>query len=104
MNVVYSEDLKAYMEKKGRSNLVLRTISPTGCCGGAPELIIDLAGEDSVNAWAEKPGMKIIETEVGKVAIEFTLIPEEDDATVTFGLKRFIGLPDITATGLRQLA
>lgn len=103
MNIEYSQDLRSYFEKKGRSDLVLRTISPTGCCGGAPELIIDLIKNTDVDD-AIKPGYKVFDGELGKVIMEFTLVPEDENSTVSFGLKRFVGLTDITATGLRQLA
>lgn len=104
MKIEYSEDLRKYMDKKGRSDVLLYTISPTGCCGGSPELIIDLIKRDDVQDAASKPGRRSFEGELGAVVMENTLIPEEENATVSLGLKRFIGLTDITATGLRQLA
>ncbi|MBQ9067624.1 MAG: hypothetical protein IJ131_00985, partial [Eggerthellaceae bacterium] len=75
MNFEYSEDLRKYFEKKGRSDLVLRTISPTGCCGGAPKLVIDLIKRNEVDG-AAKPGFKSFEGELGKVIMEFALVPE----------------------------
>lgn len=104
MKIEYSEDLRKYMEKKGRTDLYLHTISPAGCCGGAPELIIDLIKAEDANDIVAKSGVKTFEGSQGKVFMEFGLIPEEDDATVSLGLKRFVGLADITATGLRKLA
>ena len=104
MKIEYSEDLRKYMEKKGRNDVLLYTISPAGCCGGAPELIIDLIKPNEVEEAAAKPGRRTFEGELGAVIMENTLIPLEEDATVTLGLKRFIGLTDVTATGLRQLA
>lgn len=104
MKFDYSEELRGYMDKKGRTDLYLHTISPAGCCGGAPELIIDLIKPEEVAEAASKPGIKVFDSECGKVLMEFSLIPEEDDATISLGLKRFIGLTDITATGLRKLA
>ena len=103
MNFEYSDDLRSYMQKKGRSDILLHTISPTGCCGGAPELIIDLLREQDVEK-SIKPGYKVYDTDCGRVLIENVLIPEEDDATIKLDFKRFLGLGDITATGIRQLA
>ncbi|MBQ9021753.1 MAG: hypothetical protein IJ113_07040 [Eggerthellaceae bacterium] len=103
MKIEYSEDLRKYFDKKGCHDVVLRTISPVGCCGGAPELVIDLIKPSAV-ADSEKSGFKTFEGELGKVIMEYTLVPEDENATVSLGLKRFMGLADITATGLRQLA
>ena len=103
MKIEYSDELRDYFEKKGRSDLLLRTISPTGCCGGAPEVIIDLIKRDDVED-SMKGNIKEFDGELGKVLMDFTLVPEDPDATVRFDLKRFLGLSDITASGLRQLA
>lgn len=102
MNIEYSQELRDYFQRKGRSDLLLRTISPTGCCGGAPEVIIDLLKPEDVES-SKGSGVKEFNGELGKVLMEFTLVPEDPDATVHFDVKKFIGLTDITATGLRQL-
>ena len=103
MKFEYSDELRTYLDKKGQSDIYLHTISPTGCCGGAPELIIDLLRPKDVEK-SMKPGVQQFDTEVGKVLMENTLIPEDKDATIKLGFKRFMGLGDITATGIRQLA
>ena len=89
MKIEYSEDLRKHMEKKGRNDVLLYTISPAGCCGGAPELIIDLIKSSEVEEAAAKPGRRKFEGEQGAVIIENTLIPADDDATISLGLKRF---------------
>lgn len=103
MNIVYTDALRKYFEKKGRSDVLLHTISPAGCCGGAPELIIDLLKPEQVEDAAQN-NIRVFEGELGKVLMERWLVPEDPDATVTLGLERFLGMGDITATGLRKLA
>lgn len=104
MKFEYTEELRKYMEKKGRSDVLLYTISPAGCCGGAPELIVELLKSKDVEEAAAKPGRRLVQGELGSIVIENMLVPLEEDATITLGLTRFLGLPDITATGIRQLA
>lgn len=102
MKIEYTDSLRKYFEKKGCSDVLLHTISPAGCCGAPPELIVDLLKPDQVEE-SITSGIKVFDGELGKVLMEYWLIPEDPDATVTLGFERFLGLGDITAKGLRKL-
>lgn len=98
MNITYDQRLKDYMERKGYVAIVVDTLSPVGCCADTTELCTRFAREAEAAALKEK-GCKVLPAELGEVLVLARGLEYDED--VSFGLRSFLGIKDITVKGIR---
>lgn len=98
--VTYSDELRAYMGRKGMRDVLIETYQPHAC-GSAAEQVVRLIGTREARDLREK-GASHLTGEMGDVFVGAARIPE-GDATVALGLRRCLGIADVTVEGLLPL-
>lgn len=97
MHITYSEKLKQYMRDKNLSHIEIGVVEATGCCAGFSEIVVNFVVDKDV----PKLKGKVIRTltgEIGDILVTSRII--EFDDTIHFDLKSFLGVKDISFTGL----
>lgn len=98
MNVAYTPELRAYMQRKGKRHVVVDTCSAKTCGGPITELNVYLV--DETRAAELRPrAHSVCETELGSVIVMARGLEVAD--SVIFGLRSFLGAKDVTAQGIR---
>ncbi len=101
MRVTCSDDLMAYMQRKGYHCIALEPISPQGCCADMTELHSRFVRDKDVD--------KLKAKNCGVFAAPFgeLLILEKGldvDEEVFLGLRSFLGFRDIVVRGIRPFS
>lgn len=97
MNVTYTPELRAYMQRKGKPHVVVDTCSAKTCGGPIAELNLSLATDEQAEDL--RPGARAVHAaELGDVLIMARDLEVSED--VTFGLRTFLGIRDVTAEGI----
>lgn len=98
MEVVCTEELKRYMERKGYRYVELGLAEANTCCSGFSEVFATVLTDSAARRLRGK-AVRAILCEVGEVLV--TARGLEYDDVVTLGLKSFLGVKDITVQGVR---
>ena len=88
MEVVCTEELKRYMERKGYRYVELGLAEANTCCSGFSEVFATVLTDSAARRLRGK-------------AVRTILCGLEYDDVVTLGLKSFLGVKDITVQGVR---
>lgn len=99
MEFVYEKDLQEYMKKKGKKTIVVEVVTANCSDFEITELNVHLINEKQAEYFKTKKKFRSKETEMGEV-----LLPPyrlEYDDTVTFGLKSFLGIKQLTWQGIK---
>lgn len=100
MDVVYSDELKAYMARRGFKDIKIETYC-SHTCSGQPNLVVrPIDGRESAELRAR--GANCLHGEVGDVFLGVDRIPE-GGGLLRLGLKNFLGAKEITAEGIVPL-
>lgn len=98
MQITYSDKLKQYMQQKNLTHIEIGVIDATGCCSGYSEIVVNFVAEKDM----PKLKGKILRTLTGEIGdILITARSVELDDTIHFDLKTFLGVKDISVTGVR---
>ena len=97
MQITYSEKLKQYMQQKNLSHIEIGVVDTSGCCMGFSEIFVNFVADHDM----PKLKGKIVRTLTGEIGnILITAHSVELDDTLHFDLKSFLGVKDISVTGV----
>lgn len=98
MNVTYDQNLKDYMTRKGYTHIELGLAESKTCCSGFSEISTGFLTDKGLESLEGKI-VRRIPSEMGDVIV--TARGLEYDDSLHFGLKSFLGVKDITVSGVR---
>lgn len=97
MQITYSDKLKQYMQQKNLTHIEIGVVDTKGCCAGYSEIFVNFVADKDM----PKLEGKIIRTLTGEIGdILITARTVELDDTIHFDLKSFLGVKDISVTGV----
>lgn len=99
MNFVYEPALREYMQKKGKRIIIVEVATSNCSDFEVTELNVHFVNEKQADYFKDKKKFRSVENGVGEV-----LLPPyrlEYDETVTFGLKSFLGIKQVSYQGIR---
>lgn len=97
MQIIYSAELKQYMQHKNLSHIEIGVVEASCCCSGYSEIFINFVADKDM----PKLEGKIYRTLTGEIGdILITSRSIELDNTLHFDLKSFLGVKDISVTGV----
>lgn len=99
MNIIYEQPLIDYMKRKSYSAIVIEQIDPTGCCADTSELLLRFVTEKGANKLRDQ-AIRQLDAPFGELFVMIRGLDYDDD--ITFGLRNFLGLKDITVNGIRH--
>lgn len=99
MNIIYEQPLIDYMKRKSYSAIVIEQIDPIGCCADTSELLLRFATEKGANKLRDQ-AIRQLDAPFGELFVMIRGLDYDDD--ITFGLRNFLGLKDITVNGIRH--
>ena len=100
MNVTYEQKLIDYMKRKGYWAIVVEQIDPIGCCADTSELLLRFVNEKGADKLRDQ-AIRKLEVPFGELFVMVRGLDYDDD--ISFGLKNFLGLKDISVKGIRHL-
>lgn len=87
------------MVKKKYSAIVVEQIDPIGCCADTSELLLRFVNEKGADKFRDQ-AIRQLDAPYGEL---FVMVRGLDyDNEITFGLRNFLGLKDITVKGIRH--
>lgn len=87
------------MVKKKYSAIVIEQIDPIGCCADTSELLLRFVNEKGADKFRDQ-AIRQLDAPYGEL---FVMVRGLDyDNEITFGLRNFLGLKDITVKGIRH--
>lgn len=99
MTFVYEQELKDYMKKKGKHNIIVEMVTSDSSDFEISELHVYLADQKQVYFFRTKKRYRSVETEEGLVLLP--PFPLELEEKVVFGLKSFWFLHWVKYQGIR---
>ncbi len=99
MNIIYEQPLIDYMKRKSYSAIVIEQIDPIGCCADTSELLLRSVTEKGANKLRDQ-AIRQLDAPFGELFVMIRGLDYDDD--ITFGLRNFLGLKDITVNGIRH--
>lgn len=99
MNIIYEQPLIDYMKRKSYSAIVIEQIDPIGCCADTSELLFRFVTEKGANKLRDQ-AIRQLDAPFGELFVMIRGLDYDDD--ITFGLRNFLGLKDITVNGIRH--
>ncbi len=99
MNIIYEQPLIDYMKRKSYSAIVIEQIDPIGCCADTSELLLRFVTEKGANKLRDQ-AIRQLDAPFGELFVMIRGLDYDDD--ITFGLRNFLGLKDITVNGIRH--
>lgn len=99
MNIIYEQPLIDYMKRKSYSAIVIEQIDPIGCCADTSELLLRFVTEKGANKLRDQ-AIRQLGAPFGELFVMIRGLDYDDD--ITFGLRNFLGLKDITVNGIRH--
>ena len=98
MQITYSDKLKQYMQQKNLNHIEIGVVDVSCCCSGYSEIFVNFVADKDM----PKLEGKILRTLTGEIGdIFITARTVELDDTIHFDLKSFLGVKDISVTGVR---
>lgn len=99
MNISYEQSLIDYMQKKNYSAIVVEQIDPIGCCADTSELLLRFVNEKGADKLRDQ-AIRQLDAPFGELFVMICGLDYDDE--ITFGLRNFLGLKDITVKGIRH--
>ena len=99
MNIIYEQPLIDYMKRKSYSAIVIEQVDPIGCCADTSELLLRFVTEKGANKLRDQ-AIRQLDAPFGELFVMIRGLDYDDD--ITFGLRNFLGLKDITVNGIRH--
>lgn len=99
MNISYEQSLIDYMQKKNYSAIVVEQIDPIGCCADTSELLLRFVNEKGADKLRDQ-AIRQLDAPFGELLVMIRGLDYDDE--ITFGLRSFLGLKDITVKGIRH--
>ncbi len=99
MNIIYEQPLIDYMKRKSYFAIVIEQIDPIGCCADTSELLLRFVTEKGANKLRDQ-AIRQLDAPFGELFVMIRGLDYDDD--ITFGLRNFLGLKDITVNGIRH--
>lgn len=99
MNIIYEQPLIDYMKRKSYSAIVIEQIDPIGCCADTSELLLRFVTEKGASKLRDQ-AIRQLDAPFGELFVMIRGLDYDDD--ITFGLRNFLGLKDITVNGIRH--
>jgi len=99
VNIIYEQPLIDYMKRKSYSAIVIEQIDPIGCCADTSELLLRFVTEKGANKLRDQ-AIRQLDAPFGELFVMIRGLDYDDD--ITFGLRNFLGLKDITVNGIRH--
>lgn len=99
MNIIYEQPLIDYMKRKSYSAIVIEQIDPIGCCADTSELLLRFVTEKGANKLRDQ-AIRQLDAPFGELFVMIRGLDYDDD--ITFSLRNFLGLKDITVNGIRH--
>lgn len=98
MHVTYDQNLKDYMARKGYSHIELGLVEASTCCSGFADIYTGFLTEKGLESLKGKI-IRRIPGEVGDIIVTARGLEYDDE--LRLGLKSFLGVKDITISGVR---
>lgn len=99
MNIIYEQPLIDYMKRKSYSAIVIEQIDPIGCCADTSELLLRFVTEKGANKLRDQ-AIRQLDAPFGELFVMIRGLDYDDD--ITFSLRNFLGLKDITVNGIHH--
>lgn len=99
MNISYEQSLIDYMQKKNYSAIVVEQIDSIGCCADTSELLLRFVNEKGADKLRDQ-AIRQLDAPFGELFVMIRGLDYDDE--ITFGLRNFLGLKDITVKGIRH--
>ena len=100
MNFVYEQPLLDYMQKKGKSTIVIEEVTSNNSDFEITELHVHLIDQKSAEIFKTKKRYYSVKTDAGEVLLPPYRLKLAD--TITFGLKSFLGIKYISYQGIQK--
>ena len=100
MKVVYSDKVKEYLVKEGKTDILVSSFRAKGCAV-KPEEVVEAVTAQRATELLEN-GTPYVEGEVGRLFITNSWMPDDPDRVFEIDLKSFLGTKTITVSGLKK--
>ena len=100
MNVVYTDKAKAYLDKIGKTDVIVSSFRAKGCAVKPEEVIEAISAERAEELVAI--GTPCVQGEVGRLFITNSWMPDDPDRTFEVDVRSFLGTKTITVSGLKK--
>ena len=98
MSIVFTQKLQDYMAKKGFTHVVVELVDSGTSTSGFADIVCRPVNQKGADKMADKV-IRSLDAEGGQVLITQRALEYDDQ--ITFDLKSFLGIKDITVTGIR---
>ena len=98
MNIRYTPELRAYMEKTGKKTILVELVEINNSDIEVTEFHVRFVDSRLRTLFLEKKRYRRIETQLGEVLLP--RYPIKTDEEVTFGLRSILGFKQITYKGI----
>jgi len=95
----YSPELRAYMEKTGKTSILVEMVEINNTDLEVSELHVRFADKRTREVFTGKKRYRVVETELGEVLLP--PFPLEFAETVTFSLRSILGIKSIKYKGIK---
>ena len=99
MHITYEQPLIDYMKRKSYSAIVVEQIDPIGCCADTSELLLRFVTSKGANKLRDQ-AIRQLDAPFGELFVMVRGLDYDED--ISFGLRTFLGLKDITVKGIRH--
>lgn len=98
MKFIYEDELKEYMQEKGKRNIIVEVVTINNSEIEISELHVHFVDDRQTDIFKKKHRYRGVETEMGEVLLPHYKLNYEDE--VVFGLKKFLCFRSISYTGI----
>lgn len=99
MNIVFEPALREYMRKKDKRTVVVEVVTSNCSDFEVTELMVNLVGEKRAEYFRTKKKFRSYEADGGELLLPPYRLDFDD--TLTFGLKSFLGIKQVTHQGIK---
>lgn len=99
MDITYDESLIEYMKKKKYTAIVIEQIDPIGCYADTSELLLRFVNEKGADKLRDQ-AIRQLDVPFGELLVMIRGL--DYDKEIHFGLRSFLGLKDISVSGIRH--
>ncbi len=100
MKFIYEEELKAYMQEKGKKNIIVEVVMINNSEIEISELHVHFVDDRQTEIFKKKHRYRGIETEMGEVLLPHYKLNYDEE--IVFGLKKFLCFRSISYKGITQ--
>ena len=98
MNIVFSEDLKSYLQRKNYHAIEISIAESRTCCSGSCELAL-IPLTDRAAEISRGKAVRVIDAPEAQLLVMDRGLEYDED--VSLGLRNFLGVKDVTVEGIR---